>query len=139
VTGAIVVDTGPLVAFCNARDGMHEWTLRSFAAIDDTMLTCEAVISEACFLLKRAGGDADTVFEMMERGALRLRFDLTAELSRVRQLMRRYADLPMSLADACLVRMAELTPAARVMTLDRDFMVYRRNGRQSIPLVAPFQ
>ena len=138
MTAVTLVDTGPIVAFCNARDAMHGWTLDSFASISDSIVTCESVISEACFLLKRSGGNVDAVFEMIERGALRIQFDLAAEATRIRQLMKRYADLPTSLADACLVRLSELIPDSRVMTLDRDFTVYRRHGRQSIPLLAPF-
>lgn len=51
--------------------------------------------------------------------------------------MRRYADVPMSLADACLVRMSELSDDASVLTLDSDFRIYRRLGRQAIPLLTP--
>ena len=89
-------------------------------------------------MLQKAFGGTDEIFGMPERGALRISFDLAAEYQRVQQLTTRYADLPASLADTCLVRMTELIPASRVMTLDSDFVAYRRHGRQSIPLLAPF-
>ena len=69
---------------------------------------------------------------------LRSDFDLHAEYRAVRDLMRRYREMPMSFADACLVRMAEIHGDAVVWTLDRDFHVYRRHRRQTIPLVTPF-
>jgi predicted nucleic acid-binding protein len=78
------------------------------------------------------------VFELLGHDLLCIDFDLGREYKRVQQLMARYADLPTSLADACLVRMAELFPDLRVMTLDRDFSIYRRHGRQAIPLLSPF-
>ncbi len=74
---------------------------------------------------------------LLERGGIKLQFTLADELERVRNLIKRYADTPMSLADACLVRMTEIHPQARVMTLDSDFSVYRMHGRQAIPLTAP--
>lgn len=75
--------------------------------------------------------------ELGERGFLRADFALSEEWSSVRDLMRKYADVPMSLADACLVRMVELTPDARLVTLDSDFSVYRKNGRQVIRTITP--
>ncbi len=107
-------------------------------AIVGPLTTCEAVLTETCFLLKQQFGGAEEVFELLDRGLVQIRFELKAEHERVAQLMKRYADLPMSLADACLVRMAEAIPASRILTLDKDFTVYRRHGRQIIPLLAPF-
>ena len=133
-----LVDTGPLVAMCNRRDAHHAWTLASLSSVTGALTTCEPVLTEACFLLKQAFGAADELFEMIERGLLRIEFSVAAEYKRVQQLMNRYADLPTSLADACLVRMAELHPSSRIMTLDHDFNVYRKHGRQAIPLLAPY-
>ena len=133
-----LVDTGPLVALCNQRDADHDWTIATLGSITGPLTTCEAVLTEACFLLKQQFGGAEELFELLKRGLLQIRFNLDAEHERVGQLLKRYADLPTSLADACLVRMAEVIPTSRVMTLDRDFLVYRRHGRQVIPLLAPF-
>lgn len=133
-----LVDTGPLVAICDLRDTHHDWTVATLGSVSEPLMTCEAVLTEACFLLKRQFGGAEELFELLRRGLLQIRFDLDSEHERVGQLLKRYADLPTSLADACLVRMAEVIPSSRVMTLDRDFLVYRRHGRQVIPLLAPF-
>ena len=138
MSAVILVDTGPLVALFDKRDKYHAWTVAALGSTVGPLTTCEAVLTEVCFLLKQQFGGAEEVFELLDRGLLQLRFDLGAEHERVAQLMKRYGDLPMSLADACLVRMAETIPASRVMTLDTDFTVYRRHGRQVIPLLATF-
>ena len=137
MTIVTLVDTGPLVAMCDRADTHHKWTVASLESVAGALTTCEPVLTEACFLLKRHYGGADAIFELLDHDLLCIEFDLAAEYKRVQQLMSRYADLPVSLADACLVRMTELIPNARVMTLDSDFMVYRRHGRQAIPLLSP--
>jgi predicted nucleic acid-binding protein len=101
------------------------------------VLTCDAVISEALFLLKQAGHDVTNLFALVEVGFLRSEFDFHAHYRHVRDLMRRYRERPMAFADACLVRMAELKPDACIWTLDGDFRVYRKNRRQTLALVTP--
>ena len=98
------------------------------------LLTCEAVVSETCFLVRHARGGPSAV--LLSRGALRIAFQLEDNVSAVR-LMARYARVPMSLADACLVRMAEAHTDSRVLTLDRDFRLYRKHGRHAIPAIMP--
>lgn len=129
------MDTGPLVAFLNARDAHHDWARKVLDGVEPPLRTCEAVISEACFLVRRLKGGPDAVLELVARGIVQIGFRLDAELGPVRRLMTRYASTPMSLADACLVRMTELDGRATVLTLDKDFRVYRRNGRQIIPVI----
>ena len=99
--------------------------------------TCDAVISEACFLLRKTTSGVDRLMEFLERGVTLLDFPLQEELPAVRKLLRRYRDVPMSLADACLVRMSEITEEPMVLTVDSDFTIYRRNGRQVIPVLMP--
>ena len=101
------------------------------------LLTCEAVVSETCFLLRHARGGPSAVLELLDRGALRIAFRLEDNVGAVGRLMARYASVPMSLADACLVRMAEQHPDSRVLTLDRDFRLYRKHGRHAIPAIMP--
>jgi len=101
------------------------------------LLTCEAVVSETCFLLRHARGGPSAVLELLDRGALRIAFRLEDNVGAVGRLMARYASVPMSLADACLVRMAEAHPDSRVLTLDRDFRLYRKHGRHAIPAIMP--
>lgn len=133
-----IVDTGPLVALLAAGEANHAWVVEQARAAPATVLTCDAVITEALFILKRAGHEPDRFFELIETGFLRSEFDLHAEARAVRGLMRQYRDQPMSFADACLVRMTEIHPEPVLWTLDRDFRVYRRNRRQTLPLVTPW-
>ena len=102
------------------------------------LLTCEPVLTETCFLLGRGTGNPRVVLQAVRMGILQVDFDLPFQASSLENLMERYADTPMSLADACIVRLAELQPDCRVFTLDRDFSRYRRHGRQIIPLLAPW-
>ena len=131
-----IVDTGPLVAFFNRRDAHHDWAADQFKRLKVPWLTCESVLSETCFLLKSMGVAPELALEAVERGAVKPCFLLADEIAAVHRLMRRYAKA--SLADACLVRMSELYPDCQVLTLDRDFLIYRRDGRRVIPLIAPF-
>lgn len=133
-----LIDTGPLVALLVGDDAQHAWAVEQCRHAPATVLSCEAVVSEALFLLKRDGHDTDDLFALIETGFLRGDFDFHGEYRHVRDLMRRYRDRPMSFADACLVRMAELRPDAGVWTLDRDFHFYRKHGRQTLSLVTPW-
>ena len=101
------------------------------------MLTSEPVLTEAAFLLKREARDADALFALLERGVIHVGLHVEEERADIRALMRRYRDRPMSLADACLVRLAELHEGGRVFTLDADFRVYRRHGNKVIPVLMP--
>ena len=107
------------------------------AALSPPLVTCEAVLTEACFLIQRAGGrPADLIRKVAQRN-LEVELDLADDASAVESLMQRYADTPMSLADACLVRLTEHLSDCRLLTLDADFEHYRRNGRHLIPLLRP--
>jgi uncharacterized protein len=135
----VILDTGPLVAYLDKREQHHAWAVREFSRLSDTLLTCEAVITEACFLLADLPRAQQGIGELMERDIIACRFDLHEERSRVFSLMRKYADQPMSLADACLVCMTEDHPSTQVFTLDSDFAIYRlRNGR-AVPRISPYR
>jgi uncharacterized protein len=133
----VLLDTGPLVALMDRRDRHHAWAEAQFAEILPPLLTCEAVLAEACFLVIRAGRSMEEPLKLLKRGVLQLAFDLSENVEQVSTLMVRYANVPMSLADACLVRMSELAPDSVVLTLDSDFHIYRRHGRQKIALRIP--
>lgn len=133
----VLLDTGPLVAFLDRKDRYHDWSLAVWDEIQPPLLTCESVLSEACFLLRESEGDETAVLELVERGVVGIKFDLETELSSVRRLLARYRDVPMSLADGCLVRMSELLARSALLTVDSDFRIYRKSGRQVIPLIAP--
>lgn len=133
----VVLDTSPLVALIDRRDPLHAWAANEVKLLKPPFLTCEAVIAESLFLLQNVHGGSTHVTGLLGDGYVRLDFDLGLNLASVTALMRKYSDVPMSLADACLVRMSELRPGCRVFTLDSDFKRYRRYGRQSIPLITP--
>ncbi len=132
MTEAVIVDTGPLVAFLNGRDRYHAWSEEVFSGVDAPVFTCEAVLSEACFLLRQAKGGAEAVITLLHRGLVRIPFRLEPESATIRRLLARYGNVPMSLADACLVRMSEQMSESVVLTLDRAFKIYRRQGRNVI-------
>jgi uncharacterized protein len=133
----VILDTGPLVAFLNGQDRYHEWSLVTWAEIQPPMLTCEAVLSEACFLLRKQSKGIVSIFELLRRDAIRVPFRLTDNLASLADFIRKYDNVPMSLADACLVRMAEILEESSILTLDDHFRVYRKNKRQVIPLLIP--
>ena len=132
----VLLDTGPLVAFFNRRDRHHDWTVEQWARLEPPLLTCEPVLSEASFLLGRAGRAAP-VLELVARGLLKISFSLQDQATAIARLMARYEDVPMSLADACLVRMSEQLTDSQVLTLDRHFTIYRRHGRRTIATIMP--
>lgn len=133
----VLVDTGPLVAFLNRADRYYKWAVERAAAISPPLFTCEAVISEACFLLRNIPSAPDALLELVKRKLVAVPFQLEHEITAVKKLMARYNNVPMSLADACLVRMSEQYAGSVLLTLDRDFRIYRRLGRQVIPVIAP--
>jgi uncharacterized protein len=137
IRNPVLLDTGPLVSFLVPNASDHLWTLEQWKRLRPPLLTCEAVLAEAAFLLKREHSDADALFALIERGAIRIGLSMQQEHADVRALMRRYRNRPMSLAHACLVRMSEMENAATVLTLDSGFLIYRRHGNRVIPVLMP--
>ncbi len=133
----IIVDTGPLVALLHRRDKYHQWAKAQAEQLPAPFLTCEPVITEACFLLSRLSGGSEAVLGMVESGLLEIGLQVSTELPALKKLIARYSNVPMALADACLVRLSEKHDAAQVLTLDSDFRIYRRHGRQIIPTIMP--
>lgn len=132
-----IIDTGPLVALINASDAHHDWAKGWFARLKPPLLTCEPVLAEADHLLEKADGKRHGLLELLERGVLEVGVSLSNELPAIIRLKRVYADIPMSLADACVVRMAEMHDKSTVWTTDRHFRFYRKNRRNVIPLIVP--
>jgi len=134
----VLIDSGVVVAALHRRDHHHAWAKTHLERITRPCLTCEAVLSECFYLLESSAEGKDGLCALLERGILRVDFRLPDHLSEVMRMMRRYRDIPMSLADASLVKMAELYDDPVVWTTDHDFEIYRKNGRQKIPLIAPW-
>lgn len=128
-----IVDTGPLVALMNRADRHHAWTLSALESLEAPLWTCEPVLTEAAYLT----GRGRAILDMVSSGFLRIGLEIEDQADGIESLLARYGKR-MDLADACVVRMSEITRQCRVFTLDRrDFSVYRRNGRNVVPLLAP--
>jgi predicted nucleic acid-binding protein len=132
---SVLVDAGFLVALLSRRDANHRWAAGQAPRLPPPWKTCEAALSEAFHLLGASGALA--LSALIRWGAIVSAFHLSEQVEDVLTLMQKYADLPMSLADACLVRMTEALTDPVVLTTDMDFRVYRRHGRQIVPCVMP--
>jgi uncharacterized protein len=131
-----ICDTGPLVAYLNRNDPYHSWAVSLMKQVRSPMLTTEPVLTEVAYFLRTDRMDVDPLFQLLERDALRLEFQVAAHWPRLRILMARYDH--MDLADASIVVMSERHRRSQVLTLDRrDFSVYRRNDRHVIDFIAP--
>lgn len=133
----VLLDTGPLVASLDRRDYFHSWVTTELTTIEPPLLTCEAVISEACFLLRNVYPGQEAVISLINARIIQIPFRLDEEASYISELLTRYQSVPMSLADACLVRMAEQYMGSNLLTLDSDFRIYRKNRSQIIPVIMP--
>ena len=134
---AAIVDTGPLVALFDRAERHHRWVAERLRELDAPLLVCEPVLAEALYLLARYPKAPDAVLELLENGALSIAFRIDEHVGTLRRLLQKYRDTPMSLADACIVRMSEIHDRHSVLTLDSDFLVYRKYGRTSLPLIHP--
>jgi predicted nucleic acid-binding protein len=132
-----IADTGPLVAFLDRSERHHSWVAARIGELQVPLLVCEPVLMEAMHLLARLPRAQDTLFGLIERGALSIGFHMDENVSALRRLHQKYRDRPMSLADACVVRMAEIYDRHVVFTLDSDFSVYRKHSRLPIALIHP--
>lgn len=133
----IIADAGVIVGLIYEKNQWHEWAFEQSKQLAPPFFTCEAVVTEACFLLQNTKDGEQSVLGMIADGFLQTDFRLSDEATSVKSLMKKYKNVPMSLADACLVRMSEQTENAIVFTVDSDFHIYRKNGRQKIDLIIP--
>ena len=130
-----IVDSGSLAALLDPREEHHVWARETLSRQPLPWLSCEAVLSEGFFLLHPP--HARALDQLLRRGHLRPAFNLTEELLQILALRAKYADVPMSLADACLVRMTETLPDPVVVPTDAAFKIYRRFNRQVVPCLMP--
>ena len=131
----VLVDAGFVVALLSSRDNHHEWAVTQASEFPPPWSTCEAVLSESFHLL--GGRGAPNLGALLRRRALLVAFELADSVEPVVRLIEKYSDVPMSLADACLVRMTETLADPVILTTDWDFRVYRRHSRQVVPCVTP--
>jgi predicted nucleic acid-binding protein len=128
-----IADTGFLVAFVSRNDRHHEWAVSIAEEITEPLLTCEAVLSETAFHL----GCCSAVLKLISLQLVTLAFDCKEHLLPLEALAKRYADRKPDLADLCLIRMTEVYLKHSLVTIDGDFRIYRRNKRDTIPLICP--
>jgi uncharacterized protein len=131
----VLVDAGFVVALLSGRDNHHEWAVTQASEFPSPWSTCEAVLSESFHLL--GGRGAPNLGALVRRRALLVSFAFAKNVEPVLRLIEKYSDVPMSLADACLVRMTETLADPIVLTTDEDFRFYRRHSRQVVPCVTP--
>jgi uncharacterized protein len=135
MAASVLVDAGFLVALLSRRDSHHRWAVAEAVRHPPPWNTCEAVLSEALHLLGNPGAPA--LAALLRRGTVLSPFHLSEHIDAVLKLMRKYAHVPMSFGDACLVRMTEQFSDPVLLTTDADFRIYRRHSRQIVPCVMP--
>ena len=133
----VLVDTGVIVALLDRSETRHVQCVTVMEDLERPLVTCEAVIAESCYLLRGLPGAAETILENVERGVFQIPFQLSRSAAPVRSIMRKYRDLPGDFADACLIHLAGELNTGDILTLDRDFELYRwRRNRPFCLLVA---
>jgi uncharacterized protein len=133
----VIVDAGPLVALLVANDAHHRWAVTQFQKLPAPLFTCEPVLTEVFHLVARRPNGLEGFFALLTGGALEIDFSAMRERASLHKLIRKYRNLPMSLADACLVRMSEMIERSVIITTDAHFQIYRKHGRQQIQTIMP--
>jgi uncharacterized protein len=131
----VLVDASFLVALLISRDTRHQWAATQSQRFRLPWKTCDAVLAETFYMIGSEGGSSFA--KLLHRRAVVIAFNSAENTDDILQLMAKYADVPMSFADACLVCMTETIPDPILLTTDKDFRVYRRNNRKAIPCVMP--
>jgi uncharacterized protein len=132
---SVLIDAGFTVALLSRGDANHRWAVAQAPQLTPPWRTCEAALSEAFHLLGARGRPA--LSGLLRRGSVVPAFELAENLEPILDLMKKYNDVPMSFADACIVRMTEIIRDSIVLTTDSDFAIYRRHGRQVVPCLTP--
>jgi predicted nucleic acid-binding protein len=122
---AILLDTGVIVALLDRAEGQHAACAKAVQESSSPLVTCEAVIAESCYLLRGLAGAADAILENVRSGVFQIPFQLSQAAAPLQRLFRKYRDREMDLADACLVHLAGEVGTGDILTLDRDFEIYR--------------
>lgn len=132
---ATLLDTGVVVALLDRDERHHRQCVEIVSDLVGAIVTCEAVIAEACYLLRRIHGAPEAVLENVATGVFRMPLRLADRAASVGKLLKKYRDVPMDLADACLVDLADHADCGQILTLDRDFEVYRWRSRRKFDLL----
>lgn len=121
----VLLDTGVIVALLDRGERLHERCAEAVHELEAPLVTCEAVIAESCYLLRNLAGASEVVIKNVAAGIFQIPFQLSHEAAGVKQILRKYRDRHIDLADACLIRLADEFGTADILTLDGDFAVYR--------------
>ena len=121
----VLLDTGVIVALLDRSERFHEACAEAIRELESPLITCEAVIAESCYLLRNLTGAAEAIIENVAAGIFQIPFQLSGEAAGVKQVLRKYRDRRIDLADACLIRLADEFETGDILTMDRDFAVYR--------------
>jgi predicted nucleic acid-binding protein len=135
MAASVIVDASFVVALLSDVDSNHGWAATELTRFPPPWKTCEAALTEAFHMMGVQGTRA--LIKLIRRSVLSSGFHLGEHAEEVMRLMEKYEDVPMSFADACLVRMTEMLPDPILLTTDSDFRIYRRHSRQVIPCVMP--
>ena len=133
----VLLDAGAIVALFDRTESYHQACAEHIDAQGGQLVTCEAVIAESCHLLRRVPGAADAVIANVEAGIFQIPFSLSSAASQLRRILRKYRDRQVDLADACLIWLATELGTGRILTLDRDFEIYRWGGNRRFELLIP--
>lgn len=131
----VLLDTGVIVALLDRSERRHRACVAAISGLGTGFVTCEAVIAEACYLLRAVTGAPSAVMANVEQGTFQIPFRLADEASDIARLMELYSGKSMDLADACLVQLADKLGTGRILTLDADFRVYRWRKRRVFDLL----
>lgn len=132
-----LLDTGPIVAFLNRNDHYHSYVVEQMGKIAPPFYTCEAVLTESFFLMGRIPNGVQRLTELLQSEKILVDFSFWEHRSKIYQLIGKYKNIPMSLADACLVVMADEARKSSIFTLDKDFLIYRLSSGDPPGLIYP--
>ena len=135
----VLVDTGPLVALIDRRDSKHAWASSMMDTFSAPMVTCTAVITEAVFLLNHTDHGAETLFSFIDEEIVQVENPYPSEKEIIHNLILKYQNISPSLADLCLVEMAEKRNSSNIFTIDSDFLIYRDSRGNTIDLISPYK
>jgi predicted nucleic acid-binding protein len=132
---AVLLDTGVIVALLDRSERNHTVCAEAIEEATAPLITCEAVIAESCYLLRKQSGAAEAILENVKRGVFQIPLQLTQAAAPMQRLFRKYRDREMDLADACLVHLAGEFESGDILTLDSDFEIYRWGTNQPFHLL----
>jgi predicted nucleic acid-binding protein len=136
----VLLDTGVIVALFDRSEQRHAECVSLIDSLERPLVTCEAVIAESCYLLRRIAGAPEAILENVEQSLFQIPLQLSQSAGKVRAIIRKYHDMPADFADACLIELADVVGTGEILTLDSDFHSYRwRRTRPFELLIAPLE